>query len=372
VLVECARRLQALAGPEDLVARLGGDEFVVVLPGEGDRTTAAAAGRRMIGALGLPVTLAGQELWLTCSVGACRAPEQGMQPATLLRRADLAMYRAKTRGGNRVELHAELVEELGPGPLQLERDLHGIARRNELELWYQPITRLADDRCVGMEALLRWRHPRHGLLVPDRFLPVAEQTDLMPALGSWVLGAACEQAARWEPLTRPGPFNISVNLSARQFDPTLVAQVGDVLRTSGLEPSALTLEITETMVLQPGDDTLGVLRGLRGLGVGIATDDFGTGYTSLEQLRHYPLDVLKLDRSFVHGITRRAEDERIVAAMIGLAHDLGLHVVAEGVETPAQRELLRRLNCDAAQGYLYSEPLSSSAAADYLKAAAPV
>jgi EAL domain-containing protein (putative c-di-GMP-specific phosphodiesterase class I) len=215
-----------------------------------------------------------------------------------------------------------------------------------------------------MEALLRWRHPERGLLQPDDFIPVAEQSDLIHSLGRRVLGDACRQAVRWQRHGRP--IRIAVNLSARQFRPGLAEEVAVALDQSGLDPHCLTLEITETVVLQDCPETLGILHELKHLGVGIATDDFGTGYTSLEQLRHYPLDVLKIDQSFVRGLARRQEDELIVAAMISLAHDLGLQVVAEGVETHAQRELLRSFECDAAQGFLFAEPLPEETADAYL------
>jgi diguanylate cyclase (GGDEF)-like protein len=364
-LLEIARRLTQLAGGDDVVARLGGDEFVVVLKGGESSDEAHRLGQAAVAAIARPLTLGRHELYLTASVGVARSPEQGLDPAALLRQADQAMYRAKARGGNRVQLRARTVPDDRPGWLQLERDLHEFGSRDELELWYQPITSLADGRTTAMEALLRWRHPTHGLLQPDLFLPVAEQTDLARALGSWVLAEACGEATRWRGLDGPPPA-VSVNLSARQCDARLVDEVGAVLRRTGLDPGALTLEITETAVLQPGEETLQLLHDLRGLGVGIATDDFGTGYTSLEQLRHYPLDVLKIDRSYVTGMTRRAEDHTIVGAMITLAHDLGLRVVAEGVETDDQRRLLRDLGCDAAQGYLYSHPLPQPRVAAYL------
>ncbi len=367
VLVEVARRLERSVGPAPgaLVARLGGDEFVLVVPDLGAEE-ATALGRAVVAAVRRPVVVGPHELWLTVSVGICRSPDRGRDPATLLRLADLAMYRAKGRGGNRLALHVDRVAEERLDRLQLERDLHAFRRYDELELWYQPITALRDGSCVGLEALLRWHHPRRGLLQPDLFIPVAEQADLMGSLGSWVLDIACEQAVRWREDRIPGPPHLAVNVSARQFERSFARRVARVLERTGLDPAGLTLEITETAVLRGGDETLRILAELKSLGVAIATDDFGTGYTSLEQLRRYPLDVLKIDRSFVAGLPERDEDASIVAAMIALAHDLGLRVVAEGVETRAQADLLRELSCDEAQGFLFSEPLPPPRAAAYL------
>jgi diguanylate cyclase (GGDEF)-like protein/PAS domain S-box-containing protein len=364
VLEAVAQRLADASGAADTLGRLGGDEFVLLLPQVADDDTLALRAGALAAAVSCPLQVRGHELYLTASIGVARWPRDGSDAATLLRHADAAMYQAKRRGRNRVVSYVPRAEEREGDLLQLERDLHA-RYEAQLETWYQPVVSLPSGACVGMEALVRWRHPQRGLLAPGDFIPLAEQTDLMPALGAQILAEACTRVASWRALDGPS-IGIAVNLSARQIEPELPALVARVLTDTGLDPGRLTLEITETVVLADDAATLRVLSAVKDLGVRIATDDFGTGYTSLHQLRRYPLDVVKIDRSFLTDLKGRPREVAIIAALVTLAHDLGLTVVAEGVETQAQRDLLTSLGCDAAQGFLFARPLPAAAAERYL------
>ena len=363
-----AARLTRVVPRGDLVARLGGDEFVVLVAESSSAALTDRMARVVVDAFRTPLLVGPHALYLTLSVGACQHPDGGTEVAALLRHADAAMYRAKAAGRNRAMGYHGEPDVVSSQGLQLERDLHDQSPR-ELELHYQPVIDLATRTCVGVEALLRWRHPVRGLLEPDAFVGIAEQSGLMPKLGTWVLHEACTQARQWQ-RARGAPLGLAVNVSAQQVDPLLVRDVALVLDHTGLDPACLTLEITESAVLHDEHGALDVLADLKALGVRIATDDFGTGYTSLEQLRRYPLDVLKIDRSFVRGLGGNSADDIIVAALISLAHDLGLEVVAEGVETAAQRDRLASYGCDQVQGFLFSPPLAVEAASAYLRLAA--
>lgn len=360
-----AARLTRVARPGDLVARLGGDEFVVLVADSAAAAVTHNLARGVVDAFRAPLFVGPHALYLTLSVGACQHPDGGRDVAALLRHADAAMYRAKTAGRNRAVGYDGGPDVVSTQGLQLERDLHNQSPR-ELELHYQPVIDLATQTCAGVEALLRWRHPLRGLLEPDAFVPLAEQSGLMRELGTWVLREACAQARLWQ-RARDAPLGLAVNVSAQQVEPLLVHDVARVLDHTGLDPACLTLEITESAILHDEHGALGVLGDLKLLGVRIATDDFGTGYTSLEQLRRYPLDVLKIDRSFVRGLGGNSADEIIVAALISLAHDLGLEVVAEGVETTEQRDCLLSYGCDQVQGFLFAPPLPVGAAGEYLR-----
>ncbi len=369
VLAKVAQRLSEASGPADTVGRLGGDEFVVLLAETTDHAEIALSTAALLDALHHPMFAGSHELYLTASAGVACYPKDGLDAATLLRHADAAMYQAKRRGRNRIAEYVADVGEHGFDTLQLERDLHE-RYETQLEAWYQPIVSLRTRECIGMEALVRWRHPGRGLLGPESFIPLAEQTDLMPAVGEQILLQACVCAAAWQRADGPS-IGVAVNLSARQIEPELPDKVARILTRTGLPAHKLTLEITETVVLADDADTLRVLAGVKNLGVRIATDDFGTGYTSLQQLRRYPLDIVKIDRSFISDLERRPREVAIIAAMVTLAHDLGLTVVAEGVETVEQRDLLASLGCDAAQGFLFAHPLPAAAAGRYLIDSAP-
>jgi diguanylate cyclase (GGDEF)-like protein/PAS domain S-box-containing protein len=359
VLKELAVRVQACVRAEDTVARLSGDEFTVILPEIAGPSDAALVATRVLEAVRRPVTVGPHELYVTASVGVCVWPADGDDPVTLLRNADVAMYRAKAHK-NRFEFYASSLSIQIAIRLELEQELRRALDRDELRLHYQPIISLASGRIVALEALIRWQHPTRGLLGPSEFLWRAEETGLIDPIGGWVLEQACGQARRWISRADAGDrsLQISVNLAARQLrHPSLAAEVKDVLDRTSLPPDALILEISEEAVMQDVMGNIAMLHELKGLGVRLALDDFGTGSTALSQLGRFPLDILKIDRIFVDGVDTSSEDAVIVGAMTSLAEALGLLVVAEGVETASQMRALRTHGCDLVQGFLFSRPV---------------
>ena len=358
LLQSVARRLSAVLRPEDTLARMGGDEFTLLLTDPHGPEDAARVAQRVLDTLADPFTVEGHELFVTGSVGISLYPTDGPDAPSLLRHAEVAMYRAKEQGRNGYQLFTEQMNAAAFERLVLESSLHRGLAHGEFTLFYQPVVS-SDGQIVGAEALVRWRHPDLGLVSPAKFIPLAEETGLIVPLGHWVLETACRQAAAW---FRSGhPLGVSVNLSARQLRrPDLVRQVASSLADVGLPAEWLTLELTESALITTGEAAVSVLEGLRALGVSIAVDDFGTGYSSLSYLRHLPVDVLKVDRAFVQDMVASQKDRTVVWAILALAHGLGLKVVAEGVETEAQRECLCGMNCDALQGYLISPPLAAA------------
>ena len=359
VLRTMATRLAASVRPGDLVGRLSGDEFVVVCSGLHGEIDALGLSDRICRQLAMPLQVADRQLVVTASVGVARAVA-GLGADQLLRDADVAMYQAKQRGRARTEvfgnsMRVELLERV-----ELEHELRMAIRRAEFRLHYQPTMSLETGRPLLVEALVRWEHPARGLVAPDEFIPVAEDTRLIVPIGGWVLRQACRDIAAW----RGGhealrDLQVSVNLSACQFaDGDLVATVAAALEESGLDPDALWLEITESVVMDGVESTIETLRALKGLGVHLSIDDFGTGYSSLSYLKRFPIDVLKIDRSFVDGFGTDPEDEAIVTAVVRLAQALGLETVAEGIENTRQLVGLSELGCGAGQGYYFSRPLS--------------
>ena len=371
LIVGVATRLQSCLRPGDTAARLGGDEFVVLLEDVRDARDAGLVARRIAEALRTPFVVDGHELFVSTSVGvAMDGTDDG--PGDLLKNADLAMYRAKEEGKD-----GHAVFEPGMSVRAQERlGVEGALRRalegggEDFAVHYQPKVSLATGGIVGFEALVRWEHPQRGLVAPAEFIPVAEETGLISPLGKWVLREACRQAHEWHELypADDPPLTMSVNLSARQFrQADLVGTVAEILGEAGLDPESLILEITESTVMEDAQANAETLRELKALGVRIAIDDFGTGYSSLAYLKRFPVDFLKIDRSFVDGLGEDADDEGIVSSVVNLARTLNLRAVAEGVETEEQRSRLRSMNCELAQGFYFSEPSTAQDASALLK-----
>jgi diguanylate cyclase (GGDEF)-like protein/PAS domain S-box-containing protein len=358
ILRAVASLFEGMVRPEDTVARLGGDEFAVCCEQLAGPAEAVALAERLTTAVSQPFVVSGREFYVTPSIGIVLGTGvPGETASTLLRDADAAMYHAKDRGRGRIELfdHGMRTEVLRKA--EVASELRHAVERGEFVLHYQPIVRLADGTLTGFEALLRWDHPGRGLLLPRAFIDVAEDTNLIVPIGAWVLGEAGRQLAAWRDELPEHPITISVNLSARQIaDLDLVATVRDTLTRHQLEPSRLSFEITESTLMEDAEGSVATLRELKALGVQLAIDDFGTGYSSLAYLKRFPVDFLKIDRSFVSGLDTESEDAVIVKAVVELGRALGLGVVAEGVETDGQLAELERIGCELAQGYRWSMP----------------
>ena len=359
VLIEISRRLRAAMRTSDIVARLGGDEFVVLLPriqAQADGELVAAKVHEVFNA---PVQIGEHELRVTPSIGLALYPEHGTDPVTLMRHADLAMYQAKSDGRNRIQIYSERMTSPSPDTLLLENELYHALDRKELRLHYQPQFDCVSGRITGAEALLRWEH-QGRLIPPSDFIPLAEESGLIVPMGEWVLRQACTVAHRWRQDSGV-PLRMAVNLSAVQLDRLdIVGTVSRVLQETGLHPTALELEITESVVVRESLRAADVLRQLRDLGVGIAIDDFGVGYSSFAYLRELPVDRFKLDRSFLTSVPQSHGDSRLVAALIAMGHRLEVGIVAEGVETAEQALFLRDHGCDEAQGYHLGRPVPES------------
>jgi diguanylate cyclase (GGDEF)-like protein/PAS domain S-box-containing protein len=367
LLRQIARRLEEVSRDGDTVARLGGDEFVVLLEEIRAVDEAEAIAGRIQATLSNPFTLGAQEVFTSASIGiAISSGDDGAED--LLRDADTAMYSAKGAGKARHQLFQVGMRQDVASQLQLETDLRRAIDREELVLFYQPIVALATSRVVGFEALVRWRHPERGFLGPEEFIPLAEESGLIHSLGRWVLEEACRALRRFHE-RRPdhGPLSMSVNLSARQFQrPELVQEVAAALRSLPLPPGSLRLEITESTIMSHAEQSIGVLRALKELGVQVQCDDFGTGYSSLSYLQRFRLDALKVDRSFVGVLGAPGENTEIVRTIITLGKTLGMSVIAEGIETPRQQQLLLQLGCDYGQGWRFSQPLDLESAENLL------
>ena len=358
LLQEIARRLRATLRDADTVARVGGDEFQVVVCNVGGPTGAARIAEKLMRALGEPFTLEGQELHVTASLGLSLFPRDGDSGALLLKYADIALYEAKGEGRNAYRFFSPEMNAQAHGRLRLENDLRRAVERHELELHYQPQLDLATGEVCAVEALVRWRHPVRGLVLPNAFIPMAEETGLVLGIGEWVLNEACRQVAQWQREGVADELRVAVNISARQLQRAgLDAAVRRALSLSGLPASCLELEITESSVMLDPLHAQNVLQSLRDLGVLLSIDDFGTGYSSLAYLKRLPLDRLKIDRSFIGGIPTDSDDAAIVETIIVMTHKLGLRVIAEGVETLEQRLQLVSQGCDEMQGFLLAHPV---------------
>jgi diguanylate cyclase (GGDEF)-like protein/PAS domain S-box-containing protein len=361
LLAVVADRLARCARATDTVARHGGDEFVVVLTDTSDEQSLIAWMERVRATISEPVWLDGTELYVGCSMGASLFPQDGDDAETLMKKADLAMYRAKDMGRNTFQFFQPEMNASAGARMNLERRLRRALRDNEFLLHYQPQVDIGSGQIVGVEALIRWRDPEVGLVPPSSFIPVAEESGLIGPLSEWVLREACRQNKQWQDEGLP-PARVSVNLSARQFQQRNIAKlVKQVLAETGLEPRYLELELTESTIMRNAEEAVTMLNELHALGIGLAIDDFGTGYSSLSYLKRFPVDRLKIDRSFVSDIGISNDDETITSAIIALAHSLKMQVIAEGVETSAQLDFLKERACDEMQGYFFAKPLPRDA-----------
>jgi diguanylate cyclase (GGDEF)-like protein/PAS domain S-box-containing protein len=352
-----ADRLRATVRDVDLVARIGGDEFAIVLAHEADiRLGANTLAQRLMEAICAPYEIDGLPLRVYLSVGVGIAPLDGEDADALMQNADLALYQAKAAGRRTVRFYNADMDSTLREERFLENELRHALDRNELEVFHQKIVDVATGATIGTEALARWRHPKLGMVPPDRFIRVAERTGLIKTIGAWILGAACAQATAW-----PSHLRVAVNLSPSQFKSgDLVAVVTDTLRKTGLDARRLTLEITETTLLEKSDENLHVLEDLRALGIKIALDDFGTGFSSLSYLKTIRFDVIKIDRSFVAEMATNERSAHIIAGIVALSRALGFTTVAEGVETREHFDLVRAAGCTSVQGYLFSRPMPAS------------
>lgn len=355
-----SERLRSVLRTSDTVARLGGDEFVLVLPEHGGEHLTTAVVHRIMEVITKPITVEGHQLFLSCSAGISVYPTDGDSPVALIQNADLAMYRAKELGRNNFQFYTPALNERAQERLHLETALRGALERSEFLLHYQPQVDLCTGRMVGVEVLLRWQHPEIGIIPPGRFIALAEETGLILPIGVWVLRTACAQVKAWQ-TAGLSDLRVAINLSVRQFaQPDLVELIASTLKETGLAAHYLDLELTESMVMADVERTIEVLNKLRALGVNLSIDDFGTGYSSLAYLNRFPINVLKIDQSFVQKISSQSNDAAISDAIISMAHSLGIRVIAEGVETDAQCEFLSRHMCDEMQGFLFSKALASS------------
>jgi len=359
LLVVVAQRLRSVLREGDTAARLGGDEFAILLE-DADEEAPTQVAERILTALRRPAAVQHRELSTRASIGVALRASPKQSAEELLRNADIAMYTAKAKGKARVEVFEPGMQEAAINRLELRGDLEAALEQSQFTLNYQPIVSLRSGELYGFEALVRWNHPRRGMLLPAEFIPLAEETGMISQLGRWVLEEATRQAGRWQ-ADFPGArgLTVAVNVSARQFDePELVSWVADALRSSGLLPHLLTLEITESVLVQDTESAIETFRQLKALGVRLAIDDFGTGYSSLSYLHRFPIDTLKIDRSFVATVGPRREEAALVRSIINLSQTLDIETVAEGVEEAAQMGRLKALGADLAQGYYFAKPLA--------------
>jgi diguanylate cyclase (GGDEF)-like protein len=362
LLVAVAGRFAGQLRPGDVLARLSGDEFVILCEDLTDITEVDAIAARIGAALAEPFALSCGTVNTTASIGIAFAGQADHIPDQLLHHADTAMYQAKRKGGGRHQVIDLDEERLVAERVGLQRDLHRARGEGELRMDYQPIVNTSDGRIVGVEALVRWAHPSHGLISPTTLIPIAEHTGLITDIGRWVLEQACQDRQRWRHDRQPDDLGMSVNVSAYQLmSPDFTATVDDVLRSTHTDPELLTLEVTENVFIQDSERALVLLDELKQLGVMLALDDFGTGYSSLSYLKRFPVDIVKIDQEFVADLGRDESSHAIVSAVVALAHALRLSVVAEGVETVGQRNEVAALRCDACQGFYFARPMSADA-----------
>jgi diguanylate cyclase (GGDEF)-like protein len=367
LLIAIAGRLQACVRPGDVVARLGGDEFTILLNRTGGIDDVTRVAERLQSQLAAPFRLGNYEVFTTASIGIIMSDETVRQPEDFLRDADSAMYRAKDAGKARYEVFDRQMHVRNLNLLQIETDLRHAVERSEFEVLYQPIVEMQTGRINEFEALIRWRHPKNGLISPDEFISVAEETGLIIPIGKWILQESCRQIAEWQSRFA-FPLSVSVNLSAKQLmHPSLIEQITGILADAGLNARQLKLEVTESTVMEHGERSQSVLNALDDLGISLSTDDFGTGYSSLSYLQRFPFDRLKIDRSFIDKMDDDDKSRAIVKTILMLGENLGIEVVAEGIETDRQLQLLTSLGCQYGQGYLFSHPLEARRAEKLLR-----
>jgi diguanylate cyclase (GGDEF)-like protein len=365
LLVAAAAKIKGGVRDADTLSRMGSDEFALLLP-DTDQTGAMRLAEKLLTAFREPFVVAGHSLRVTTSIGIAIYPHDGVTFNDLLKNADTALYRAKEDGRDTLRFYDPEMNRATFERLVLETELRTAIQTGQLRAYFQPKVHLADGRPAGAEALVRWLHPEYGLIPPGRFIPIAEATDLIVAIGDWMLEEVCRQLAAWRDAGLP-PLTVAVNLAARHFrDPGLVERIQTLLATYALPAEALELELTETTLIEVGTQTVAALATLHQMGVGLAIDDFGTGYSSLGYLKHLPITVLKIDQSFVRDLATDRDDRTLAATIITLGHGLELAVVAEGVETEEQRRILLEQGCDLAQGYLFSPPLPAEEFAAWL------
>ncbi|BAS57475.1 MULTISPECIES: sensor domain-containing protein [Leptolyngbya] len=359
LLIAIARRLESCLNKHDTVARLGGDEFTILLENIKSDADATKVAERVQKALSTPFNLSGHEVFTSASIGITLSSTDFDRPEDLLRGADIAMYRAKAQGKACHEVFDHDMHTHVVALMQLENDLRRAVERQDFELYYQPIVALATGRIMGFEALVRWQHPEQGIISPAKFVPIAEETGLIIPLGQWVLREACRQLKQWQDeFSSEPPLTVSVNLSSRQFSqPSLINQIRQILVETGIDAHCLKLEITESAIMENTESAMDMLLQLKAMGIQLSVDDFGTGYSSLGYLYRFPMDVLKIDRSFVSRVDVDGEKLELVRTIITLAWNLGMDVVAEGVETTKQLAQLKALKCEYGQGFLFSKPL---------------
>ena len=366
LLEKAAKRLLSCVREADTVARLGGDEFTVILRDVHRGSDAAVVGEQIIDNLSKPFQLDGNEAYIGASIGITIYPNDAGDPATMLRNADMAMYKAKEAGRNAFRFFTPEMDEQALTRMTLEHDLRHALRRSEFEMFYQPIMNVATGGLAGAEALVRWHHPERGMIMPSEFIQVAEDTGVILEIGEWIIQASLAQAKAWRDEGLP-LFWLSINLSSAQVKRGLTAKrTIDLVEVSGLPPDAVTFEITERLIMGDTKESVDWVRQVGEAGIGLSVDDFGTGYSSLSYLRKFPLDMVKIDKSFVRDIVTDPDDARLAGAVVALAHSLDLRVVGEGVETPEQLEFLRKHGCDFAQGFLFGRPMPPGDFRNYL------
>ncbi len=369
LLQNITEKLCAVVRPNDMVARLGGDEFIVLIDNARDIKQVTTISERILTELQKPVHIAGQDIYSSASIGIVLNSTEDNTPDEIVRDADLAMYRAKVKGKARYEIFDIQMHSGALSALQLEIDLRRAIKNKEFLLYYQPIIEVGTENIAGFEVLIRWNHPTQGIVLPNDFIPLAEETGLILPIGGWVLRESCRQMSEWRK-AYPAAQNliVSINLSARQLEQIdLIEQINDILEETGLNPRSIKLEITESVVMNNAEQSVKTMCELRKMGIRVSIDDFGTGYSSLSYLHRFPIDTLKIDRSFVMRIGDGGESSEIVQTIIKLASNLGMDVVAEGVETFEQLDFLRNINCGFVQGYYYSRPVDNLSATEMVE-----